>query len=65
MNHLEELSNIKQESNDKYYEQLLGKTKYAISSMLAIKMYHDYKKGLITIDNINSFNDSIKNNKNL
>lgn len=64
-NHLEELSNVDQEKSKELYEEVIEKTKYAISSILAIKMYHDYKNGLIDINNINRFNESIKKNENL
>ena len=64
-NHLEELSNVDQEKSKELYEEVIEKTKYAISSILAIKMYHDYKNGLIDINNINRFNESIQKNENL
>ena len=67
LNNLSIIESINYNENEIYkmYNYLLSSFKYTLSSFIAIVMYYDYKRNRITLNNIESYNNSLSFENNL
>ena len=49
---------------DEMYKNLIDDVKYTFSGLISVLCFYNYKNGLISIENIESFNESIKTSEN-
>ena len=63
-NIINDLEIMDEEKLEYYYEKSEASIKYGVSTLIATLMYYDYHRGMIKLDNVENYNDSLKGKNN-